>query len=144
MTLEKGGELLARFILQKDLFRIFLRLPSIYTEKYCLLGHDAVQICLILIICQIVLFLVLMCNVYGQDVYCEVTYDTALNSFIHSFCCLPYDRSTLLPKRVLHRVQSSASCLHLKYPLVSRSSKGRSIAPSIASSTQCAIQCFFF
>jgi len=84
-----------------------------------------------------------MCNIYGQVVYCEVTYDTALNSLIHSFGCLPYDMSILLPKRVFRKVRSSASYLHLKYPLVSRSSNGRSIATYIASSTLCAIQCFF-
>jgi hypothetical protein len=130
--------------LQKDSFGRLLRLPSVHTEKYCLVGRDAVWVCLIPIICQVVLFVVLMSNIYGQVVYCEVTYDTALNSFVHSLCCLPYDRSILLPKPVLRRVRSSGSCLHLKYPLVSRSSNGRSIATSLASSTQCAIQCFFF
>ena len=75
-------------MLQKDSFRILLRLPSIHTEKYCLLGSDAVYVCLIPIICQIVLFLVFTCIIYGHVVYCEVTYDTALNSFIHFVVCL--------------------------------------------------------
>jgi hypothetical protein len=35
---------------------------------------------------------------------------------IHSFCCLSYDRSKHCPKRVLHRLRSSASPFSFQYP----------------------------
>jgi hypothetical protein len=45
--------------------------------------------------------------------------ETCSHSSFHSFCSLSYDSSVALPKRVLHRVRSSASSFNFQYLLCS-------------------------